>query len=121
MVTLSEVLKRVSDTAEFAHAPAVSANHSGLFGNFPLHVAACWGDCEAISVLAHAGTNVDQRGEHGFSPLMEAVAQGHRDAALPLISLGATAVRNDDGQLPSQYALMDGDAELSALLAQHGC
>lgn len=121
MITLSEVLKRISDTAYFAHAPALAANSPGLFGNHPLHVAACWGDCDAISVLVQAGADINRRGEHGFTPLMEAVAQGHRHAALLLISLGGSAIPNDDGELPSQYALALGDPEFSTLLAQHGC
>jgi ankyrin repeat protein len=121
LATLSEILQRVSGTAFFAHAPAINASSVGLFGNTPLHVAATWGDCEAISALVRAGADINKRGEHGFTPLMEAVAQGHQHAVLLLVSLGALPLTNDDGFLPSQYASISGNAELSALLTQRGC
>jgi len=120
VATLSEILQRVSATADFASAPATNACSVGLFGNTPLHVAATWGDCEAISSLVHAGADLNKRAEHGFTPLMEAVAQGHQDAALLLVSLGALPIRNDDGFLPNQYASISGHPELAVILLQHG-
>jgi ankyrin repeat protein len=51
---------------------------------------------------------------------MEAAAQGHAEAASVLISLGAEPLRNDDGQLPSEYAQVGGKVELATYLRQHG-
>lgn len=117
---LDQLLERIGDSADFAGIRIADANTRGLFGNYPLHVAAVWGDCDAIRTLVEAQARIDQPGEHGFAPLMEAVAQGRAEAALLLIDLGASALRNDDGQLPSDYAALMGSAELAASLARRG-
>ena len=120
MSDLADVLKRVGDVADFSDIAATGPNTRGLFGTRPLHVVAVWGDCNAIEVLVRAGALIDERGEHGFTPLMEATAQGHREACELLISLGAAPVRNDDGDLPSEYADASGNTELATWLRSNG-
>ncbi|RXR06400.1 ankyrin repeat domain-containing protein [Pseudoxanthomonas composti] len=120
MDDLKSLLEKIGSVADFAGIDVVDANTLGLCKSAPLHVAAVWGDCEAITLLVEAGAFIDQRGEDGFTPLMEAVAQGHKDAVDLLISLGAAPLRNDDGQLPSDYARVGGNEELSQLLARRG-
>jgi ankyrin repeat protein len=120
MNTLAEVLKRVGDAADFADIEVTDPNVLGYFRNRPLHVAAVWGDCEAIRVLVEAGAVINEPGEHGFTPLMEAIGQGNVAACELLVSLGALPVRNEWGQLPSEYAAVGGSNELSAWLAANG-
>lgn len=116
MRTLDEIYQQVESTADFAGVTVIGPNTKGLFNNYPLHVVAVWGDCEAIRILVKAGAIIDQTGEHGFTPLMEAVAQGHRQAVELLLEMGAKATQNDDGQLPSEYAEIAGNEELAAYL-----
>jgi len=118
--TLSVILKRIGDVAEFSGVQIDGPNTRGLFNVYPLHVAAIWGDCDAIRVLVNAGARINQQGEHGFTALMDAVAQNFREAVDLLISLGAEPLRNDDGQLPSEYAQIGGREELAAFLRQRG-
>ncbi|MEA9563495.1 MULTISPECIES: ankyrin repeat domain-containing protein [unclassified Xanthomonas] len=120
MKTLPQLLRGIENVADFAEIEVGDANTRGLFNNYPLHVAAVWGDCEAIQLLVSAGARINQRGEHGFTPLMEAVAQDHQEAAALLISLGAEPLRNDHGQLPSEYAQVGGNNQLAAYLVKHG-
>lgn len=120
MSALSEVLKRVGDVADFADVEVTDPNTLGYFRNRPLHVAAVWGDCGAIRILVEAGARIDEPGEHGFTPLMEATAQGNLEACELLVSLGALPVRNEWGQLPSEHAAVDGKSELAAWLASNG-
>ena len=120
MNALTHLLQKIQGVSAFAETEVTDANTRGLFNNYPLHVAAVWGDSEAIKLLVGAGARINQRGEHGFTPLMEAVAQGHHEAAALLISLGAEPLRNDDGQIPSEYARVGGDDQLASYLAQHG-
>jgi len=51
---------------------------------------------------------------------MEATAQGHLAACKLLVALGAHPIRNDDGQLPSEYSAVGGKAELSQWLRAKG-
>ena len=120
MTSLEEILDRVGNAACFADIPVNHANTPGLFKNRPLHVVAVWGECEGIEILVRAGARIDERGEHGFTPLMEATAQGHAAACALLVELGASPVRNDDGQLPSECAQIGGDRKLSSWLSARG-
>lgn len=95
-------------------------NCKGRFNNYPLHVAAVWGDCHAIDLLVSVGAVIDQQGEHGFTPLMEAVAQRHVSAIKKLIELGAKPVRSAEGMLPSEYAGISGSLELADFLREKG-
>ncbi len=116
MRSIEDVLAEVAAVADFCGVEIADANSKGLFSTYPLHVAAIWGDCEAILLLVNAGARVNQRGEYGFTPLMEAVAQGHQPAAKLLIALGAEPIPNNDGDTPSQYAAMAGHEVLAAYL-----
>jgi uncharacterized protein len=120
MRSVSDVLKAVSSTPDFFGVEVIDANTRGLHANCPLHVAAVWGDCEAISVLVAAGARIDQPGEHGFTPLMEAIGQGNIEAVRHLISLGAGARPNDHGDTPCQYAKICGNEQLASYLAENG-
>lgn len=120
MANLTTVLRRVGDTAYFDSDEVVDVNAIGHFGNRPMHVAATWGDCEAIDILVAAGARLDDKGEHGFTPLMEAAAQGHLAACERLVEHGAASTRNDQGDLPSQHALLLGHVELAEWLASRG-
>lgn len=57
-------------------------------------------------------------GEHGYTPIHEAVLFGHFDAVKLLIELGAKPLRVDDGWLPSEIAEEGG--ELTAWLKERG-
>ena len=120
MRTLSDIYREVETVADFTGIQVNDPNALGLFQSRPLHVAAVWGDCEAIELLVQAGAVIDQQGEHGFTPLMEAVAQGNYEAAQLLVKLGAKPVRNEDGQLPSEYAAISQEPTLAIYLKENG-
>ncbi len=120
MDALTQLLRKIGDVAVFSGIEITDANTRGLFNNHPLHVAAVWGDCDAIQLLIDSGARIDQSGEHGFTPLMEAVAQNHREATALLISLGAEPLRNNDGELPSEHARLCGHVDLANVLAERG-
>ena len=120
MRNVIDVLKEVSSVADFCGIEATDVNTMGLFNNYPLHIVAVWGDSEAISLLVAAGARVNQRGEHGFTPLMEAVGQGHFEAVKKLIALGAEPLPNDQGTRPSQYARISKNESLANYLDENG-
>ena len=51
---------------------------------------------------------------------MEAVAQSHAEAVKLLVGLGAEPIRNNDGELPSEYAQVGGKCELAKYLQANG-
>jgi len=66
--SLTDVLRAIGEVADFSDIPVTDANTLGLFKIRPVHVAAVWGDCEAIELPVRAGASIDRRGEHGFTP-----------------------------------------------------
>lgn len=98
----------------------IGVNEVGYDNDRPLHVAAVWGDVEAIEMLVAAGAEVDARGEFHFTPLRHAVGQGHVAAARRLLDLGASPhVRGDWGETPAELARSYGIAEMVALFDEY--
>jgi len=120
MDALTHLFQKIEGTASFGDIAITDANVRGLFDDYPLHVVARWGDCEAIRLLVDAGARVNQRGEHGFTPLNEAASAGHFEAVALLVSFGAAGERNDWGQSPSESAKLSGHEKLAAYLVQLG-
>ena len=83
------VLDRVRDTADFGYVTFDDLNATNALGDNALHCVCVWGDIEAARVLIEAGININQKGEHGFTPLAVAEDFGHAGVAQLLRSLGA--------------------------------
>jgi ankyrin repeat protein len=93
------VLDRVRGTADFGYVTFVDVNSTNALGDNALHCACVWGDIEAARVLIEAGININQEGEHGFTPLAVAEDFGHVGIAQLLRSQGA--VRGGSLDTPS--------------------
>lgn len=120
MRTLQQLYEQISAVADFKGVKVNAPNVFGANSVRPIHVAASWGDCEAISMLVDAGADINARGERGFTPLMEAVVQGRVEAVRLIIHLGAKPIRNDDGLLPSEMARLSNKQEALRLLLDNG-
>jgi len=118
--TLEGLLLRIGEAAYFRGFEVTGPNSLGLFGTTPLHIAATWGDCEAIRMLVEAGADLDACGEHDFTPLMEAVSQGHVEAVTLLVKLGAKPLANEDGHSPSEFAAILKNSALEQFLVSKG-
>jgi ankyrin repeat protein len=69
--------------------------------------------------LLDAGAKVDARGEHGYTPLHEAVEQAHIEAVRLLMLRGASqSVQNNWGQTPKEKAELEGNPEIQALFCE---
>ena len=78
------------------------------------------GDVAAIAALLDAGADIQSRGEHGYSPLHEAVEQGHIEAVRLLLERGASVIAtNDDGYTPVQTAQILKEDEIERVLQSH--
>ena len=70
-----------------------------------------------IAALLNAGADIQSRGEHGYSPLHEAVEQGHIEAVRLLLERGASVTATcDDGHTPIQSAQILSEHEIETLL-----
>jgi ankyrin repeat protein len=102
--SLEQLLLAISDPLVLEERP-IDVNEVGYDNDRPLHVAAVWGDVEAIEMLVAAGAEIDARGEFNFTALYHAVAQGYVGAARRLLELGASPhTQGDWGGTPEERA-----------------
>ncbi len=116
---LSQVLERMADLPEFMGKALINGSVVGNFGNVPLHVAAGWGDVQAIVELVKNGTDVNVKGEEGLTPLHRAAAAGHLSAVASLLDLGADPLVCDcAGQTALDLAVILNQKDVATLIAQ---
>ncbi|HEY3901888.1 MAG TPA: ankyrin repeat domain-containing protein [Chthoniobacter sp.] len=102
---LAELLRQINEVPDFAGSEVTSPNSRNVLGDTPLHVAAVWGDMNAIRILVESGALLDAPGEYGYTPLHEAIEQRNVEAALLLAAFGARLdIPNDDGRTPLDIA-----------------
>ena len=77
----------------------------------PLHDAAGSGDISKVDVVLGTGVDIDERNDHGETPLMLAILNGHKEVARLLLERGAALEgRNAGGFTPLHAAAYAGDA-----------
>jgi uncharacterized protein len=95
----------MADLPEYAGIAGLNVGVKSIFGSFPIHVAAIWGEVEAGTLLFSAGADLNARGEDGYTPLHEAVEQDLVSFVAWLIAKrAALEIKNDDGQTPMDLA-----------------
>lgn len=108
---LSALLAEYSELPEYSEMLLDSVEIKSLFGNKPINIAATRGIISEVEVLLLAGVNVNERGEHGYTPLHDAVEQGHLDVVRLLIKNGADPKGMTDHMVTP--------VELSIMLQEH--
>ena len=117
-LTAADVLRRYKeeDLPEFCDRELNDVNQ-GLFEDYPLHVAATRGELDEMTALLDGGAFVNARGEHGHTPLLSAVGQGHFEAVRLLLKHGALpTAKNDWGSTCSTLHGSSGKREILTLL-----
>ena len=97
----------------------ISVNASTADGDTPLHFACRWGDALAVSLLVHAGANVNQAGDMGVTPLGAAVASYHVEVAAFLLKHGASPQMVSEFGTTPLHDAMSASPELRALFSAH--
>jgi len=83
------LLKTVSDTTDFSYVKFNSINETNLLGANALHCVAIWGEVSSAQILIENGIEINKNGEHGYTPLHEAISQENIEMVKYLLSNGA--------------------------------
>ena len=114
---LAQLLIAVHKLPAFDFLDKCEVNSKGDFGDTPLHVAAVWGDVDAINLLIRNGAMINAIGENGYTPLHEAIGSDNTDAAKELIASGADPfIKNTDGNDCFKLSEAVGNQEILAFL-----
>lgn len=118
---MSTVLNEYAELPEYSEMGTPSINTKSLFGNYPINIAATRGMLnEVITILSH-GADVNAPGEHNYSPLHNAIEQGHIEVVQYLINYGANLfVKTDYGDTPAQLAKKLKEQKIFELLQVYG-
>ena len=90
--------------------------HGGKYGTFIAAVAG--GDINAVKMFLDAGSDVNEKVQHGWTPLHETAVFGHAEVAELLITNGADVNAWDGYETPLDVS--DNESEFATLLRKHG-
>ncbi len=90
--------------------------HGGKYGTFISAVAG--GDIDAAKKFLNAGTDVNEKVQHGWTLLHETAVFGHAEVAKLLIENGANVNAWDGYETPLDVS--DDESEIAELLRKHG-
>lgn len=96
---------KVEDVLEsytsFYQGDSPSVEYKNCLGEPVIFSAAQNGDLDALHLLIKFGANINSRGEHGNTPLHQAIEACQFEAARYLLSNGADpSIKNNEGKLP---------------------
>lgn len=89
MSDLEIVLDACESTASWGGISIKSVSDQNIFGDTPLHTVCTWGDLDSARVLLNAGANANARGDHGATPIFNAVMSDNADLVQMLLVCGA--------------------------------
>lgn len=114
---LAALLAEYSRLPEYSEMKLDKVDTTSLFGNKPINIAATRGIISEVETMLAAGVDINNRGEHGYMPLHNAVEQGHLDVVRLLVKQGADPDgKTDDGITPAELAEMVKELEIKAYL-----
>jgi len=90
--------------------------HGGKYGTFIGAVAG--GDIDAVKMFLDAGSDVNEKVQHGWTPLHETAVFGHAEVAKLLIANGADVNAWDGYETPLDVS--DDESAFATLLRKHG-
>ncbi|KAL0993388.1 hypothetical protein UPYG_G00107190 [Umbra pygmaea] len=110
----------VEQIGRFMRARKVRLDTLFPSGMAALHEAVLTGNLECVKLLVKYGADVHQRDEDGWTPLHMACSDGFPEIASYLLSLGASAVaENENGEKPAD--LIDPECKELVKLFEAGC
>lgn len=95
---IEDLMNEYQGLPEYSGIVLSGVNQPSLFGDFPMNVAATRGSIDEMGVLISSGADINCVGEHGYTPLLNAIEQCKLEAVVWLVGRGADMdVRTCDG------------------------
>ena len=116
---VQNILDKVKSTADFGYVDFTHINATNVLGDNALHCVIVWGDYEAASTLIENGIDIEKHGEHGYTPLHQACAFGHKDIVELLLKSGANPFARTEGDLPFTLAKLSGHDAICDLVSTY--
>lgn len=114
---LVEILRDYIELPTYSGFENISITTKGLFGDYPINIAAVRGRIDELTTLIANGADINTRGEHGYTPLHEAVEQEHIEAVLLLLKHKPNLnIKNNDGLTPIELAQLIKQEKIIELL-----
>ena len=115
---LKKLIEKYSYAPDFFDQNLIDQGSRNAYGDQLLHAACVAGDVDDINFLLSINADISSKGDKGYTPLHYAVEQGNICAVEALLKNGADAfIKNDDGELRYDLALMLNHMEILRMLA----
>lgn len=116
-MSIADLLDDYQTLPEYQGLHLTDVNQVSLFGDRPMNVAATRGSLDEMGLLLAHGAWIDQAGEHGYTPLHNAVEQGEMAAVAWLVAQGADkSIRNSAGETPADLARVLQENDIASFL-----
>ncbi|MFT3870753.1 MAG: ankyrin repeat domain-containing protein [Nibricoccus sp.] len=113
------ILDKVASTSDFGYVDFTDINTTNELGENALHCVIVWDDLAAARVLIENGINLNQRGEDGRTPLVQAIDFGNLEMIELLLKSGADSSIRPDGEPPFTYAKLMGREDICQLISKY--
>ena len=113
------ILDKVASTSDFGYVDFTDINTTNELGDNALHCVIVWDDVTAARVLIESGINLNQRGEDGRTPLVQAIDFGNLEMIELLLKSGADPSIRPDGEPPFTYAKLMGREDICQLISKY--
>ena len=120
-VLTGAIINNDAAAAEKALAGIKNVNIKDLNGDYPLGIAAMYGNMKILKALVSKGAKIDNPSSNGNTALHLAVSAGMFDAAAYLVEKGADVnARNDEGMSPLYINSSQGETRITQMLLKRG-
>lgn len=120
-VLTGAIIDNDDEAAEKALSVIRNVNIKDLNGDYPIGIAAMYGNVKMIKSLILKGAKIDSPSSNGNTPLHLAVSAGMLDAAAYLVEKGADInARNDEGMTPLYINASQGETGITQMLLRRG-
>ena len=119
-ISLADVFAQIRETIEFDDIDLVDTNQRSRSDEYPINIAAHWGDIDAMRILLAHGADINALGERGMTPLINTTYKNDIDAVAFVLEQGGNINALDErGGTAEAIARTLGRTDIADLLARY--